>query len=296
MRWSRGAPTFSAIAAEVEERIADCVFVAHNARFDHGFLKHAFARIGRPFSARPLCTVRLSRRLFPDAHGHGLDAMVARHGLAVTDRHRALGDARALWAFVAGAVSRVAGGSDRGGRQAHPQDPEPAAAVAARQPRPASRHPRRLPLLRRESAADLRRQERQPARTGGIALRGRLAQRKRPAAVAGNPPHRIRGDRRRIRRAAARSRSSSRSLLPAHNRVLRRKEEAGVLALVPGGAPQFVPAAGVEPAELRGSLRTLRVQARRARDAARAGDPTTRCAGNASVSSGAPPGRVSSGS
>src|SRR5262249_28119431 len=71
----RGAPTFSRVAEEVRERLADCVLVAHNARFDHGFLKHEFARAGAPFSARPLCTVRLSRRLFPDADGHGLDAV-----------------------------------------------------------------------------------------------------------------------------------------------------------------------------------------------------------------------------
>jgi len=96
----RGAPPFSAIASAIEARIDGCVFVAHNARFDHGFLKHEFARLGRPFSARTLCTVKLSRRLFPDAEGHGLDAIVSRHSLAAADRHRALGDARAIWAFV----------------------------------------------------------------------------------------------------------------------------------------------------------------------------------------------------
>ena len=96
----REAPAFPAIASAIEARIEGCVFVAHNARFDHGFLKHEFARIGRPFSARALCTVKLSRRLFPEAAGHGLDAIVARHQLAATDRHRALGDARAVWAFV----------------------------------------------------------------------------------------------------------------------------------------------------------------------------------------------------
>ena len=96
----KDAPRFSSIASTIEARIDGCVFIAHNARFDHGFLKHEFARLGRPFSARALCTVKLSRRLFPDADGHGLDAVVARHGLAATDRHRALGDARALWAFM----------------------------------------------------------------------------------------------------------------------------------------------------------------------------------------------------
>ena len=81
-------------------RTAGALFVAHNARFDYAFLKHAFARLQRKFSARVLCTVRLSRRLFPDEPRHSLDSVIARHGLAVDGRHRALGDARALWAFV----------------------------------------------------------------------------------------------------------------------------------------------------------------------------------------------------
>lgn len=46
------APTFAQIADEVAERIAGCVFVAHNARFDYGFLKHEFGRLRRPFTAR----------------------------------------------------------------------------------------------------------------------------------------------------------------------------------------------------------------------------------------------------
>ena len=76
------------------------LFVAHNARFDYGFLKHAFAREQRAFSARVLCTVRLSRRLFPDEPRHNLDSVIARHGLPVAGRHRALGDARVLWTFL----------------------------------------------------------------------------------------------------------------------------------------------------------------------------------------------------
>ena len=94
------APTFSTIAGDVAQMLGGRVFVAHNARFDYGFLKHAFARLERPFAARVLCTVRLSRRLFPEVDGHGLDALIARHSLAVSDRHRALGDARAIWSFV----------------------------------------------------------------------------------------------------------------------------------------------------------------------------------------------------
>jgi DNA polymerase-3 subunit epsilon len=94
------APTFRQIVDDVAAQVGGAVFVAHNARFDYGFLKHEFARLGRSFTAKVLCTVKLSRRLYPDAGPHNLDAVIARHSLAAADRHRALGDARILWQFV----------------------------------------------------------------------------------------------------------------------------------------------------------------------------------------------------
>jgi DNA polymerase-3 subunit epsilon len=94
------APSFRQIADDVAAQVRGAVFVAHNARFDYGFLKHEFARLGRSFTAKVLCTVKLSRRLYPDAGRHNLDAVIARHSLAAADRHRALGDARILWQFV----------------------------------------------------------------------------------------------------------------------------------------------------------------------------------------------------
>jgi DNA polymerase III subunit epsilon len=105
------APTFREIADEIAGRVEGCVFVAHNARFDYGFLKHEFGRLGRAFTARVLCTVKLSRRLYPDAVHHNLDALIVRHALSASDRHRALGDARILWAF-AQAIYREKPGAD----------------------------------------------------------------------------------------------------------------------------------------------------------------------------------------
>jgi len=106
----RDAPTFRQVAAEVRERLEDHLFVAHNARFDYGFIKNEFRRLEVPFTADVLCTVRLSRRLYPDAIGHSLDSVIERMGLEVgenqgtspirTGRHSALGDARVLWRFV----------------------------------------------------------------------------------------------------------------------------------------------------------------------------------------------------
>lgn len=246
-----GAPTFPAIAAEIEQRIADCVFVAHNARFDHGFLKHAFARLGRPFNARPLCTVRLSRRLFPEAQGHGLDAIVARHGLAVTDRHRALGDARALWSFVEMLYRTL---------------PPDAIEAAARRILKIPSFPPQLPADTLESL---------PERPGVYLFFGSnplpiyvgksINLRERVAAHftsdwRNETDLRLSQEIRRIEvvetagemGALLREATLVKSLLPAHNRALRRKDEAGVLALSPGHAPQFVPAAAIEPNELAG--------------------------------------------
>lgn len=94
------APRFEALAERVAAVLEGCTFVAHNARFDLGFIRNAFARCGREFDAEVLCTVKLSRALYPQYHRHGLDALIERHGLQCTSRHRALGDAQVLWQFV----------------------------------------------------------------------------------------------------------------------------------------------------------------------------------------------------
>jgi DNA polymerase III subunit epsilon len=95
----RGAPTFASLAAELAQRLDGRLFAAHNARFDYGFLKSEFRRAGVTFSADVLCTVRLSRALFPAEKRHGLDALIERHGLLPSGRHRALSDADLLWQF-----------------------------------------------------------------------------------------------------------------------------------------------------------------------------------------------------
>ena len=93
------APLFGEVADELEAQLKDCVFVAHNARFDYGFIKSEFRRLGRMFSARVLCTVKLSRRLYPEFRRHNMDALIARHALAQVQRHRAMGDVSAMLAF-----------------------------------------------------------------------------------------------------------------------------------------------------------------------------------------------------
>jgi DNA polymerase III subunit epsilon len=89
----RGAPSFDQIAEFLVEKIKGRIFVAHNARFDYGFIKQGLTRAGLSFTADVLCSVRLSRRLEPQHASHSLDSLIERHRLHTEYRHRAMGDA-----------------------------------------------------------------------------------------------------------------------------------------------------------------------------------------------------------
>jgi DNA polymerase III subunit epsilon len=93
----RHAPFFEDIAEELAARLEGRLFVAHNARFDFGFLRQELRRTGRKLANQVACTVKLSRRLNPDLPRHNLDAVIERHGLNCSQRHRALPDAQTLW-------------------------------------------------------------------------------------------------------------------------------------------------------------------------------------------------------
>ena len=93
------APRFGDLARRVYKMLEGRIFVAHNARFDYAFLKQSFLREGFDFSAKTLCTVKLSRRLYPGHPKHNLDTLIERHGLKVEGRHRALADAQLIYQF-----------------------------------------------------------------------------------------------------------------------------------------------------------------------------------------------------
>jgi len=96
----RAAPAFHQIAHELHQLLEGAVFVAHNVRFDYSFLKQEFKRVGLDFSPRQLCTMRLSRALFPQERSHKLESIIRRHGFLAERRHRAYDDAEVLWQFL----------------------------------------------------------------------------------------------------------------------------------------------------------------------------------------------------
>ncbi len=92
-------PTFQDVKQQVFDLIDGCLFVAHNARFDYGFLKYEFSLEHIQFSPKQCCTVKLSRHLFPTHRHHNLDAVMRRLQLVCENRHRALDDAHLLYQF-----------------------------------------------------------------------------------------------------------------------------------------------------------------------------------------------------
>jgi DNA polymerase-3 subunit epsilon len=92
-------PPFEGLATEIARELEGKIFVAHNARFDYGFLKASFKRVGIDFKPKVLCTVKLSRLLFPEQTRHNLDTIISVHDLKISSRHRALGDADLLLQF-----------------------------------------------------------------------------------------------------------------------------------------------------------------------------------------------------
>ena len=94
------APRFEEVAPRLLELLAGAVLVAHNVRFDHGFLKNEFERARIDLRVKVLCTVLLSRKLYPQHRSHGLDAIMQRHGLHTQERHRAMGDVEMVLAWL----------------------------------------------------------------------------------------------------------------------------------------------------------------------------------------------------
>ncbi|HWB63730.1 MAG TPA: exonuclease domain-containing protein [Chitinophagales bacterium] len=89
------APPFNQIAGELYQVLEGCVFVAHSVNFDYSFLKRELEACGYQLNLKKLCTVRLSRKIFPGLPSYSLGKICAYLDIAIKDRHRAGGDAAA---------------------------------------------------------------------------------------------------------------------------------------------------------------------------------------------------------
>lgn len=93
----REAPLFEDIAHAWLDFVGEAVLVAHNAQFDVRFLNHEIARVypGRRMINTHLCTVKLSRRIFPGLLNYRLHTVAEHFTIPILNRHRASDDALA---------------------------------------------------------------------------------------------------------------------------------------------------------------------------------------------------------
>lgn len=90
------APSVAETIPRFLEFLGNDVFVAHNLPYDFGFINATISRMG--YNALPnltLCTLELSRLLLPQLKNHKLEDVSACFDIHITERHRALGDAKA---------------------------------------------------------------------------------------------------------------------------------------------------------------------------------------------------------
>lgn len=105
-----GAPALAAVMSTFLEFSRGAVLVAHNARFDLGFLRAAATATGHQWPDPPtVCTLALARRVLhrQETRGHRLAELAVHLGAGVAPNHRALQDARATVDVLHALISRV---------------------------------------------------------------------------------------------------------------------------------------------------------------------------------------------
>lgn len=89
------APKFYEIAKKIIELTEGRTIVGHNVTFDYNFLKSEFREFEYSFERDTLCTVRNSRKYIKGQPSYSLPKLTQSLGIPHTDKHRALGDAKA---------------------------------------------------------------------------------------------------------------------------------------------------------------------------------------------------------
>jgi DNA polymerase-3 subunit epsilon len=106
---AKDKPPADVVLPQFRNYVADAVLVAHNAAFDLKFLRMREKQMGIKFDSPVLDTMILSNFLDGPEAGHSLDDICERHGIEITDRHTALGDAMVTAAVLLRQIEALEG-------------------------------------------------------------------------------------------------------------------------------------------------------------------------------------------
>lgn len=111
----KDAPELEPKLREFIEFIGDAVLVAHNARFDIGFIQANCKAIGLPEVANPvLDTLELARFIHPSLKNHRLNTLADKYKISLENHHRAIDDSVALGGVLFGLIADAASRSITG--------------------------------------------------------------------------------------------------------------------------------------------------------------------------------------
>ncbi|MBI5858513.1 MAG: GIY-YIG nuclease family protein [Sphingobacteriales bacterium] len=89
------APPFGQVAGTIHDFLQDKIFIAHNVNFDYSFVLAGLREHGFELNCKKLCTVRLSRKIFPGFPSYSLGNLSRSLGISINNHHRAGGDTEA---------------------------------------------------------------------------------------------------------------------------------------------------------------------------------------------------------
>ncbi len=89
------APKINEILSDFFEFCKGCTLVAHNAKFDTGFIKEAAKKCSLEYTFSHLDTVALARCMYPDLGNHKLNNLAKYLNVILENHHRAVDDAKA---------------------------------------------------------------------------------------------------------------------------------------------------------------------------------------------------------
>ncbi|UHA73899.1 PolC-type DNA polymerase III [Paenibacillus sp. 481] len=100
------APEVDQVLREFVDFVEDAVVVAHNARFDMGFVQNNLKKLGLPELTNPvLDTLELARLLHPTMKNHRLNTLATKYKVALDNHHRAIDDTIALAGILQGLLN-----------------------------------------------------------------------------------------------------------------------------------------------------------------------------------------------
>lgn len=91
------APLEEEVIHKILDFIGDYPIVAHNAIFDYSYINEAAKRhTGKGIDNPRIDTEFMFKEVYPDLISHGLDNLMKKFEIEITDRHRAMGDTMGL--------------------------------------------------------------------------------------------------------------------------------------------------------------------------------------------------------